>query len=363
MNSHSKPYYIAGYKGGACYYLEFFMQRNLSRAFCLIHFGELPMRIFKTHFIGKTKGPGSRDGDLGEQLSKLRSNQKEMVEFIPIKGKVEEIDAELLENSDQKYAFHMAMGIQKGYAYLLEKFGKIPPLPANTHHARFLNDFSHFMREYVQNPNPPEELRRLIEIGLNWYLPFFFLNKKNWQIKHAAKNFHQGLVWNRECFTTEEQELVEKCFRMNSFMAHPESILIAGVCDPDMAIRKFCAEKIIEARQRDDGELRQYLPPNHLLEFDSESYLDMVDLRLKSYVTAPPLLKNYDDDTLMDLAIEGKIEIPDIPCHSVNCERAVKDTSKASMEAIGIEQTHGHILNMNENRSKIPTRHKKSDFQ
>ena len=93
------------------------------------------MRIFKTHYIGVTKGPGSRDGDLGEQLSKLRSNQKEMVEFIPIKGKVEEIDAELLENSDQKYAFYMAMGIQKGYAYLLEKFGKIPPLPANTHHA------------------------------------------------------------------------------------------------------------------------------------------------------------------------------------------------------------------------------------
>ena len=49
-------------------------------------------------------------------MSKLRSNQKEMVQFTPINGKVEEIDAELLENSDQKYAFHMAMGIIHGQA-------------------------------------------------------------------------------------------------------------------------------------------------------------------------------------------------------------------------------------------------------
>ena len=94
----------------------------------------------------------------------------------------------------------------------------------------------------------------------------------------------------------------------------------------------------------------------------SKTYLEMVNLNLKSLVTPPPLLSIYDDETLFDLALEGNIEIPNIPCHSVNNERAIKDTSQASLQAIGIEQTHGHILNLNENRSKIPTRHKKSDF-
>ena len=338
------------------------MQKALSRAFCLLHFAELPMRIFNTHYIGKTKGPNSREGTLADDLSNLRKNPKEMVQFTPIKGKVQEIDASLLDNADQKYAFHMAMGIQKGYAYLLEIFGKNPPLPGNSSLARWLNDASLAMREFIQNPNPPEELKRLIHIILNWYLPMFFLIKKQWHIKDAARNFHQGLVWYRECFTTEEQSLVEKCFRMNSFMAHPESILIAGVCDPDLEVRKFCAKTIIEARKRDTGEVRQYLPPNHLLVFEAETYLDMVDLRLKSYVTPPPLLRNYDDETLYNLAIEGRIEIPDIPSHSVNNERAVKDTSQASKEAIGVEQTHGHILNLVDNRSKVPTTHKKSDF-
>ena len=30
-------------------------------------------------------------------------------------------------------------------------------------------------------------------------------------------------------------------------MAHPESILLAGNCDPDIEVRKLCAEIIIEA--------------------------------------------------------------------------------------------------------------------
>ena len=145
-------------------------------------------------------------------------------------------------------------------------------------------------------------------------------------------------------------------------MAHPESILLAGVCDPDVKIRKFCAETIIAARQRDTGGIRYFYPPNKLLNFEAETYMDMVDLRLKSYVTAPPVLRNYDNETLYNLALEGKIEVPEIPSHSVNNERAIKDTSQASLVAIGIEETHGQILNLGQNRSKIRTRHSKRDF-
>ena len=37
-----------GPKGGACHYLEFFINRNLSRALCLLHFIELPIKVFLT---------------------------------------------------------------------------------------------------------------------------------------------------------------------------------------------------------------------------------------------------------------------------------------------------------------------------
>ena len=147
-------------------------------------------------------------------------------------------------------------------------------------------------------------------------------------------------------------------------MAHPEAILLAGICDPDVKVRKFSAETIIEARhrQRDSGDIRHFYPPNKLLNFEAKTYMDMVDLRLKSYATAPPVLRNYDDETLYNLALEGKIEVPNVPSHSVNNERAIKDTSQASLVAIGMEETHGQILNLRENRSKVRTRHSKEDF-
>ena len=320
------------------------------------------MRILKDKYVGQTKGPNSRSGNLGEQFSNLPKNHLEMVEFTPVQGKLEEVDASLLDNADQKYAYNLGMGIQKGYNYLLKIYGKIPPLPAKPHHARWIIDALYFMRIFIQTPNPCEELKRIVEIILNWYLPMYFLVKKEPHIVNAAKHFHQGIVWMKESFNEEEQTLVEDCFRRNSFMAHPESILLAGICDPDLEIREYCAKIIIEARRRDSGEVRDYYPPNMLLELNAKSYLEMVDLNLKSYVTAPPLLSIYDDETLFDLALEGKIEVPNIPCHSVNNERAVKDTSQASMAAIGYEKTHAHILNLNENRGRYPTRHKKSDF-
>ena len=79
-------------------------------------------------------------------------------------------------------------------------------------------------------------------------------------------------------------------------------------------------------------------------------------------MTDPPLLRNIDNRTLKKLAISGKIEIPNILNHSVHNERAVKDTTTAAQREIGAEKTHEHILNLIDNRARIPTRAKKSDF-
>ena len=55
----------------------------------------------------------------------------------------------------------------------------------------------------------------------------------------------------------------------------------------------------------------------------AENYYEMIDLnarRYKNYVTAPPLLSNYNDETLTASVKNGTLEIPDIPVHSVNNE-------------------------------------------
>ena len=87
----------------------------------------------------------------------------------------------------------------------------------------------------------------------------------------------------------------------------------------------------------------------------------MIDLT-RPDVTPPPLLKNFSDDDLRLFANDGNIELPEIYCHSIMNERAVKDTTTASQREIGQKKSHEHILNLIANRANIPYKHKKSDF-
>ena len=70
------------------------------------------MKIFKTD----TKSPNSREGHLGEALSNQPLNPQEMFKFTPIAGKMEPVDAALLENADQKHAYvctHLQLEFKK----------------------------------------------------------------------------------------------------------------------------------------------------------------------------------------------------------------------------------------------------------
>ena len=116
---------------------------------------------------------------------------------------------------------------------------------------------------------------------------------------------------------------------------------------------------IMEMLKTKKSEIRSYHPPK--LNFNAESFLEMIDLS-STDVTAPPLLRDFSNKDLRQYALDGGIPIPDIPNHSVNNERHVQDTSKAAKLAVGVEKTHSHILNMQQNREQIPTKSKKSDF-
>ena len=90
--------------------------------------------------------------------------------------------------------------------------------------------------------------------------------------------------------------------------------------------------------------------------------VNISSVRNKNYVTDPPILRMFDDDSILKYAREGNLPLPKIPCHNVNNERAVKDTSMASTLGVGEEAIHQNILNMRSSRSDIPTKPNKSDF-
>ena len=331
----------------------------------MLHFVELPYKKIVTMYAGETKGPNTRAGALSRAISRMANDLKEMVDFETIPCDLIEVDPELLLNNDQKYAYNLWIGIVRGRAHLIEKYGLIPPLPAKPHNARWLPQALHTMRYYIQCPKPTVGLKRLVIATVKWYLPMFFLAKKKSHICEAARVFHQGIVWARQNLLASEIKKVKACFENNAFMAHPEAIMLAGIADSDQKIRVECAEIIIQAREnhKNDAEIRKYEPPKGNLVWEAETYLDMVDLNDNDYVTPPPLLRNFDDESLRKYARDGNIPIPNIPSHSVNNERAIKNTSQASAVSVGEDKTHANILNLGESRERIPTRHKKSDFK
>ena len=354
-----------GHKGGAFRWLEVFLGKELSWICCLLHYIELPLGKLITLHAGPTKGPDSRSGVLGEALTNLK--QKPMVKFKPISGKVpEDIDSELLTNQDQKYFYLLAIGIQKGYKYLLDLIGEMPNLPSKQHNARWLNDAAAIEYEYITTEDPSPSLIRLVTIVLNWYGPLFFAIKKEPNVSMGAIHFYNSIALSRE-FTTVEKVEVDECIKRNSFFAHPEFILISGLCHGTPEERMKCAKMIIAARSKPKLKNRKFKAPGICgkLNLNANSFMEMVDLtsiRNKSYVTDPPLLRLYDNDALIEFAKNGNLILPNIPCHSVNNERCVKDTSLASSLSVGEDGRHSFILNLGENRAKIPHHPKKSDF-
>ena len=80
-------------------------------------------------------------------------------------------------------------------------------------------------------------------------------------------------------------------------------------------------------------------------------------------MTPPPLLRDYSDDQLKKVAKgEMEIELPKIPCHSQNCERAVAATTFASKKAIGQTKRHEFLLTIQKSRAQIKNHASKKSY-
>ena len=149
-------------------------------------------------------------------------------------------------------------------------------------------------------------------------------------------------------------------------MAHPESILLSAVFDPELSVRHWAVCLILEARERraEEESLRHFKVPN-AINFNAESYTELLDFNSldKELITEPPLLFDYSNEQLMDCALSGvDLPVPDIACHSQANERHVAGTTEAFKYAIGHEKVHALRLKTEKSRSEINKDATKSDF-
>ena len=200
------------------------------------------------------------------------------------------------------------------------------------------------LRLYVQEPNPSDGLVKMVNFIIKWYAVLYFNILMRPNVIYAAKHFFHAIILARECLSPADFKFVQKYFSINSFMAHPESILLGMLFDKSPEVRKKAVDIIIAVRKKKSTAKlpRTFFKPK--LNFKAEEYYQMIyfDDNALSYstrplkipkteppkfkpqskkITIPPLVKNFSDEELKS-CIHGKnLDIPFIPCHSINNER------------------------------------------
>ena len=349
-----------GVSGGAVRYLEVFLSRSLQWLVCLLHYNELPFNKIVKLYSGKTTGPNSRSGELGKEIEKTLTEVKPIVNFKFIPGKVDKINSTLLLNSDQKYLYDLCHCCQSkmGKEIFLQLYGDNPRGPSALSTARWLHYAIAVARLYIQTENPEDDLIRLVTIVLNMYAPNFFNIKSNSDASMGSKHYFNILNDARNILTEDEFKEAKISIDFNSFMAHSENILLCAAYDSDLEIRRKGIDLILKARRRNDPNvLRQFVKPK--INYEAKNYFELLD---KSKIYEPPLLRIFSNERLLECAAGRDLPLSNIPCHSTNTERAVQNTTLACKSVIGEDRRHEFLLNLAENREKIPTRFTKGDF-
>ena len=127
------------------------------------------------------------------------------------------------------------------------------------------------------------------------------------------------IVLAKECLTKSEFEFVKYYFWNNSYMAHPESILLAMLFDSNRSVRAKAVDLILSAK-KPGKKPRKFVKPD--LKYDAKNYYEMIDWK-KIKITVPAPVKKFTKEELRSCIAGNDLDIPHIPCHSTNNERYI----------------------------------------
>jgi len=349
-----------GKKGGVIRLLEESVKRPLQWLICLLHAIELPFRKYISVVEnGYTTGPSTSAGAVSIELN-YDPKDLPIANFKPIGGKVTNISDDVTADlsTEQLYLLTASLAIQQGYDQSEHITFLQTAVPGNLCNSRWLTKANRILRLYMSKEHVSKELYRITRFILNVYAPSWFHVKQHPSCVDGAKNF---FFLMKRCYELgpEDWNIVEPVLQNNTYFAHPESIILAGVTDVDEDNRKFARAKLIEARLhlvRND--IRVFDKSLVKLNFTALSYIDMIDWTT-AVVTPPPLLSSTSNDDLEHLQAHS---FKGIPCHSQAVERCVKDVSSTTCKVFGHKARHGMLLQCMKSRAELPKIDSKSNF-
>lgn len=348
-----------GWKNGLIRRIEIHLGKPLQWAVCLLHFNELPFRHLFQYLDGKSTGPKSLRGPIGEKLSGCE--KRPVIGFKSIGCQIPTIDRSIL-SKDQQYLLDISMAIKSGNCK--EDLAVRDPGPLS--HSRWLTTANRTLRLYLSEESPTPELQEIVVFILKSYMPMWFSIKTSKYFTEGPKLVYQSIQSSR--YLPEDlRNIVDPVIERNGFFAHPEHLMLAMTQDNTKHIRDLGLRRILKARQLDQKRttIRTFMPPK--LNFKAQDYSEIINW-MDCDLSSPPLLKDISDDEIKshiqsDSVPNWDITFKTFPVHTQAVERCVKLVTEASGKVCGAESRDGFIRTTLLSRSTMPNFAHKSDFK
>ena len=353
-----------GAKGGVIAIIENELGRALHHFICLLHLNELPFRKLFTLYDGGTTGPNTLSGSIGKQLSKDLTSLT-IVQFQPISGNINTLPANIMKtlSNDQKYLYEIGLVVHSGSYSVTPKLAARSP--GLLHHARWLTQANNILRLYISTIGPSKELTRLVKYILRIFIPGWFQVKMNSCCTDGPNNFIFIIKLMNKFLNDEEKNALLPLLRRNGYFSHSENVLLAGIVDSDIQVRRKAIETILTIRRSlnvnsNNSHVRTYKISNW--NFQANDYMDFIEWDNLDSVHEPPLTKDIPDGLLKTWIDERQTSIPNIPCHTQAVERTIKLVTEVSKIYSSYEKRHQAILLTLISRQKMSKFDSKKDF-
>lgn len=241
---------------------------------CLLHANELPLRHLIEQFDGKTTGPNSWSGPVGQAITQ-DVWEKEIVQFekIEFQCDIDNIDSVAATfSTDQKYLFEICKAISTGE--FSESLAKTAI--AKVAHSRWHTTGSRILREYASNSEPSDVLRLLAEYVVKVYATMHFNIKAYGCCTDGARHVAELIKLTRY-LPANALKVIDPVIQRNAYFAHPENIILTMLDNEREWIRELAYMRILDCRSKsktDPTNVRLFKIPHMYTDFGS--YEDMI---------------------------------------------------------------------------------------
>ena len=243
---------MVGWKAGVHACLEKHHCRPFARLICFFHHLEKDFETVFCLYSGHTTGPSSYSGDVGNAI-RGDVHKKLIVAFkvLPNPSLLLLLDAvsdetfRSLSNDHQTFLGLVRIVItgDVNYRWVWRRIG-----PMVT--SRFTTTEARVLREWLSDPNPSFEMRRITHYLVYVWAECFLMSKHRNSFQQAPRVLLLEVMLTEKFCTVPEKTLLKTSMSTNGQMCHPENVLLSMLGSDTRKEREEAVNVIMGIRER-----------------------------------------------------------------------------------------------------------------